>query len=123
MTAVLGYLGGALPIVWGIAHLVPTRAVVAGFGDISDDNRRIITMEWITEGAMLVVLGAIVVLTTALDGASPVARGADIVSAAGLLGLAVVSLGTGFRVKLLPFKLCPAVFATSAALILACVFT
>jgi hypothetical protein len=34
-----------------------------------------------------------------------------------LLALALVSLFTGFRVAFLPFRLCPLIFAVSAALI------
>lgn len=45
MTTALCYLGGAFAVVWGMAHLVPTPKVVGGFGDISDDNRNIMTME------------------------------------------------------------------------------
>jgi len=37
-----------LPLVWGIAHLFPTKSVVEGFGEISDDNKKIVTMEWLT---------------------------------------------------------------------------
>ena len=50
---VLLYAGAALPLIWGVAHLFPTKNVVAGFGDISLDNKRIITMEWINEAAAL----------------------------------------------------------------------
>jgi hypothetical protein len=42
---ILSYLGAVLTGLWGVAHLFPTKAVVEGFGDISVDNRRIITME------------------------------------------------------------------------------
>jgi hypothetical protein len=44
------YLGAAITAIWGIAHLFPTKSVVHGFGDISPDNQRIITMERIVEG-------------------------------------------------------------------------
>jgi hypothetical protein len=118
MTVALCYLGGATAAAWGIVHLIPTSKIVAGFGRISDDNRNIITMEWIAEGAMLIFVGTLVILATAIDHTAQVARGAYIISAAGLVGLAVVSLFTGFKVKILPFRLCPAIFATSAALIL-----
>ncbi len=123
MTATLCYLGGATACLWGIAHLVPTPKVVAAFGSINDDNRHIITMEWITEGAMLIFIGTLVVVETVVDHSARAARAAYIVSAVGLVGLAIVSLLSGFKVKLLPFKLCPVIFATSAALILAGGFT
>jgi len=39
------------------------------------------------------------------------------VAIATLLALALVSLFTGFRVALLPFRLCPVIFIVSAVLI------
>ena len=42
---ILLYIGSVLPMLWGISHLFPTKNVVKGFGDISLDNQRIITME------------------------------------------------------------------------------
>jgi len=53
VNAVMVDVGGATAAAWGVAHLVPTRKVAAGFGPISEDNRHIITMEWIAEGAFL----------------------------------------------------------------------
>jgi len=50
---VLLFISPALLFPCGIAHLIPTRSVARGFGDISPDNRRIITMEWIGEGVYL----------------------------------------------------------------------
>lgn len=47
------YAGSVLLLFWGIAHLFPTRNVVEGFGDISLDSQRIITMVWIIEGVSL----------------------------------------------------------------------
>jgi len=47
---ILLYTGAAMTLIWGVSHLFPTKSVVKGFGDITIDNKRIITMEWITEG-------------------------------------------------------------------------
>ena len=44
---ILLYIGAALPFLWGISHLFPTASVVKGFGNISADNKNIITMEYI----------------------------------------------------------------------------
>ena len=44
------YSGSVLLTFWGVSHLIPTKSVVKRFGDISSDNERIITMEWIIEG-------------------------------------------------------------------------
>jgi hypothetical protein len=112
---ILLYLGAGLTALWGIAHLFPTRAVVKGFGDISLDNKRIITMEWITEGVALIFIGAVVALMA--NEGSAEAQYVLWLAAIVLLVLAVVSAFTGYKVKLLPFKLCPFIFATSAILI------
>ena len=61
------YLGAFLTFLWGVAHLFPTRSVVEGFGEISQDNRRIIAMEWIVEGVSLIFIGLIVASLTWVD--------------------------------------------------------
>jgi hypothetical protein len=115
---VLLYLGAALTSLWGIAHLFPTRSVVRGFGDISPDNRRIITMEWIVEGVALIFIGLLTAVVTSINPASDVSGAVYLIAAIGLLVLAVVSLFTGFKVNFLPFRLCPFIFTASAVLIL-----
>lgn len=50
---ILLYVGSALIIIWGIAHIIPTGAIVRGFGAISEDNKKIITMESVAEGVTL----------------------------------------------------------------------
>ena len=119
MEIVLLYLGAVLTALWGISHLIPTRGVVAGFGEISDDNRLIITMEWIVEGVSLIFIGVLVAVVTAVDAKAAVSTAVYIVSAVGLLVLALVALLTGFKVKFLPFKLCPVILTVSAVLVLA----
>lgn len=116
---VLLYLGAALTLFWGIAHLLPTRSVVAGFGHLTPDNRNIITMEWIVEGVALISLGVLVLTVTLVDATAPASRAVYFVSAGSVLALAVVSLLTGFKVRHFPFKLCPVIFTVSAILILA----
>ena len=59
MNEVLLYTGAGIITAWGIAHLVPTAAIVNGFGAISADNKKIITMESIAEGLTLIFLGAL----------------------------------------------------------------
>ena len=112
------YIGSALTTIWGIAHLFPTKSVVKGFGEITADNKRIITMEWIVEGVFLIFTGVLVATVTAIDASSMVSRAVYVVSAVGLLVFAAVSLFTGFKVEFLPFKLCPFIFSISSILIL-----
>ena len=118
MDLVMLYLGGALTALWGIAHLFPTGSVVKGFGAISADNQRIITMEWIVEGVSLIFIGALVACVTFIDPLSAVSKAVFLLSAIGLFVLAIISLFTGFKVNFLPFKLCPFIFTASALLIL-----
>ena len=115
---VLLYLGSAVIAFWGIAHLFPTRSVVSGFGDTSVDNKRIIAMEWIVEGIALVFIGSINAIVTAIDHTSSISLAIYLSSVVILIVLAVVSFFTGFKIRFLPFRLCPMVFITSAVLII-----
>lgn len=115
---VLLYIGAAITFLWGVAHLFPTKNVVRGFGDITADNKNIITMEWIIEGAALIFTGIIVAGTTIIGEGNNVTTFLYVSSSVFLIVLAVISLFTGFKVKFLPFKLCPVLFTLSAVLIL-----
>ncbi len=114
---VLAYVGAALAVVWGISHLFATRGVVAGFGELTVDNRRIITMEWIVEGVALVFAGVFVAVALAIDRQATVSTGVYATAIAMLVVLAAVSLFTGFKIRFLPFRLCPVIFTLSAVLI------
>jgi hypothetical protein len=116
---ILIIIGAAITIVWGVAHLFPTKSVVKGFGDISTDNKNIIAMEWIVEGVSLIFIGIVVLGVSFIDAVSDTAAFVFLASAGILIVLALVSLFTGFKVNFLPYKLCPVLFTTSAILILA----
>jgi hypothetical protein len=114
---VLLYTGSAVSIVWGIAHLAPTKSVVKGFGDISADNRRIITMEWLAEGFALIFIGLLVLLITALYGYSnAVSILVYRISAGILFVMAVLTALTGARTTIIPIKICPFVKISVAIL-------
>ena len=115
---VLIYLGAVLTCVWGVAHLFPTRSVVKDFGEISSDNKNIITMEWINEGVTLIFIGILVGGVTFINSGSDISVFVYILSVIGLFVLAIISLFTGFRVDFLPYKLCPVIFTTASVLIL-----
>ena len=118
MNLILLYLGSGLTVIWGAAHLFPTKSVVQGFGEISIDNKRIITMEWIIEGLALIFIGVLVATVTVIDPSNVVSTAVYIISVIMLLLMAVLSLFTGFKISFLPFKLCPFIFTASAVLIL-----
>ena len=119
---ILLYVGSLLTVIWGVTHLFPTRSVVSGFGDITVDNKRIITMEWIVEGVTLIFIGVLVSAVNLIDPEAVVSSAVYILSAVMLIVLALVSLFTGFRINFLPFRLCPFIFGASAVLILAGTF-
>ena len=118
LNQILAYTGAGFVAFWGIAHLFPTKNVVADFGDISEDNRNIITMEWIVEGVALIFIGALVAMVTVVDAASPVTNAVYWLTVIGLNALSVVSLFSGFKVNFIPFKLCPVIFTGASILIL-----
>ena len=117
MAEVLLMIGAVLTALRGIAHLFPTTSVVAGFGEISTDNRLIITMEWIVDGVSLIFVGILVGAVTLIDRTAPIAGLVYFLSAGMLVVLAVVSLFTGFRNSFVAFKLCPFIFTGSSILI------
>ncbi len=118
MNSMFPLIGSVIAAIWGIAHIFPTGAVIAGFEPLSRDNRNIILMEWVAEGFFLIFIGVLCATITLFGG--PEGRVQEIVyllSASMLLGLAVWSLFTGARTTILPMKLCPGVKTIAAILI------
>ena len=114
---ILLYTGSGVIILWGIGHLIPTKSIVNGFGSISEDNKQIITMEWIAEGLTLCFIGILVLLITFSVGSQDVASvivywicGMMLVTMAGL------SLLTGANTAIIPIKICPLVKTAVAVL-------
>ena len=122
MNSVLFYIASALTFIWGLSHLFPTKNVVKNFGEISGDNRKIITMEWINEGATLIFIGILTCIVTYIDPSVWLAKIIYLLIALFLIALALISLFTGFRVHFLPFRFCPIIFGVSALLIILGIF-
>jgi hypothetical protein len=118
MNYIFLYIGSLIILGWGIAHLFPTVKVVQGFGDISPDNRHIITMEWIIEGALLIFLGSLILIITYIDPYDPISRTVYRLSFIFLNVLTLISLFTGYKHSFIMFKLCPYIFTGSSILIL-----
>jgi hypothetical protein len=116
MNDTLIYIGSVIIIIWGIAHLIPTKNIVKGFGEISADNKKVLAMEVIAEGLTLIFLGFLPVLITAFgDSQSLTAHIVYYAEAGMLLVMAVVTLFTGSRTPVFWYKLCPAVKVITAA--------
>jgi hypothetical protein len=119
MSAVLAYVAAAVVAFWGLAHVIPTRRVVAGFGEVSVDNRRVITQEWLAEGIAMWGTAAFVIAATAAAGPGDVRAWVYRVAAALLVAVGVLTGVTGARTAVVWFKVCPAVMALAAGLLLA----
>lgn len=119
MNEILIYVGSAIIIIWGAAHIFPTKNIVAGFGELSTDNRRILIMEWIAEGLTMVFIGLLVLLVALIfDGQNEVAAFVYRASAVMLLVMAGLSAMTSARTSILPMKMCPYIKTVVAILLL-----
>ena len=117
MSDILLYTGSVVITLWGIAHIVPVKSIVNGFEPTSEDNKRIITMEWIAEGLTLCFIGLLVLFITTLGGSSnPVSTIVYRISALMLIIMAGLTLLTGARTSIVPIKVCPLVKTTVAIL-------
>ena len=116
---ILLYTGAVVSLLWGIAHIVPTTRVVAGFEPLSRDNRLVLVMEWVAEGLTLVFIGGLVLSITALVGPSAAGAAVAYRACAGMLLLmALWTAVTGARTAVLFFKICPVVKTVVAGLFL-----
>jgi hypothetical protein len=116
MNDTLIYIGSAIIIIWGIAHVIPTRNIVKGFGDISGDNKKILVMELLSEGLTLIFLGVVPILVKMFgDSQSMTAHIVFYAEAGMLLVMALVTTFTGARTPVFWYKLCPAVKVITAA--------
>ena len=109
MSLWLMIFGGVLTLIWGAAHIFPTRSVMAGFGELAPD----------AEGMTLTFLGVLVLLVCPSVAVEHSARLAVRACAAMLVALATLSAATGARTSNLPMRLCPLVKLTAADLLIA----
>ena len=119
MEEILIYISSVIITLWGIAHIIPTKNVVQGFGDIQRDNKLIITMEWIAEGVFLIFIGLLNIIIIYFGNWQSIeARIVFILSVIFLLIMSIISLFTGAKTKIFPIKLCPIVKSICAILIM-----
>jgi hypothetical protein len=118
LTSILLYVGAAIPFIWGLAHILKTRAIVDGFAPLTPDNRQIITQEWVAEGLALCFIGLLVLIVAVWGERGGISslivyRGAALM----LIVMAVLTALTGARIPLVPFKACPLILTVAAAAI------
>jgi hypothetical protein len=110
MKELMVYTGPAVIFLWGVGHLIPTRSIVSGFGNLGPENRRILAMEWVAEGLTLCFIGILAALVVFVDGpASPVGRIVVRAAAIMLFIMAGLTALTGARTSIGPMKACPVV--------------
>jgi len=115
---VLADVAAALVGLWGLAHALPTRQVVAGFGAISADNRRVLIQEWLAEALMMWAIAVLIVVVTTIGSGTNVTAWAYRVAAGQLLAVALLTGMTGARTSVIWFKICPVLLASAAAMLL-----
>lgn len=123
MADAFALVAAGIVFLWGVSHIVPTKQVVAGFGDITPDNRRIITMEWVAEGLSFVFVAALIVAVT--WSSSTLEAAEDLVfrvSSGFLITIGAWTAMTGARTGVIWFKACPVVMSISSGLLIAASF-
>jgi len=94
---ILLYTGAIIIFLWGVAHIVPTKSIVSGFGSC--------------------FIGVLVLLVTSLAGSqSQAAYIVYLACAVMLLIMAILTVMTGARTSILPYKICPVVKTAVAIL-------
>ncbi len=117
MNDILIYIGAAIIILWGIAHVIPIKYIVNGFGVITPDNTKILFMEYIAEGMTLIFLGLLPLLVVVLgDPQSATAHIVFIASAVMLLAMALLTQLTGARTLIVWYTICPVIKTIAAIL-------
>jgi len=111
------FVGSIVITIWGIAHIIPTKSVVSDFGSLSVDHKRILIMEWVSEGLTLCFIGVLAFLTAVLFGTGS-AETRFLFRALGviLLVMALWTLITGARTSNVVFRICPIVKSAVAVL-------
>ncbi len=102
------YCGSFLIFLWGIFHILQTKAVLSEFENISKDELRIILMEWLMEGLSLIFVSALAFSMTVFVG--PQSLGSTFVyriSSGFLATMALTTLFTGSKTQAIPLKFCP----------------
>jgi hypothetical protein len=118
VTTALLIVSAVMLAAWGIAHALATRGVVGGFAEISQDNRRVVVMEWLNESILLLFIAALL-LVVALLGVDTTGTWVLVVCVVALNAMSVLSLFTGFRINFLPYRLCPPIFTGTSLLVIA----
>ena len=123
MSEAFAFVAAGIVFVWGVSHIIPTRQVIAGFGEITQDNRYIITMEWVAEGLAFVFVAILIVAVTWSTNVAEKAEDLVYWVVSGfLITIGVWTAMTGARTGVIWFKACPVVMSVSSGLLITASF-
>ena len=108
-SSVLVYIGSIIIFAWGVSHIIPTKSVVKSFELKEIDQRRILKMEWVSEGLTLCFIGILAAVTTINGNENKLGKIVLICLSSMLLIMAGWTQLTGAKTKIIPIKLCPIV--------------
>jgi hypothetical protein len=118
-STILIYIASVILILWGIAHIIPTKKIAEGLASATAEQKAMFTMEWIIGGLYLIFLGALVLLVTLFAGkGNPTAILVYRLSVASLVISAGITWWFGRKTRVIPIRICPFVQLISAILIL-----
>jgi len=114
----MAYIAAGLCGIWGLAHIAATKPVVSGFGPLTIENERIVTMAWVGGGLTLVFIGVLVVLFTLPLMGQGASSWLVYQACAGMLILsAIIMLFTASRTPVVAMKLCPLIQTAAGVLL------
>ncbi len=103
---ILAYTAAELVLLWGTAHVIPTKAVVSGFGDLFKDNRWVLVTEWVAEALAMWFVAVLVIAVTVSAVAEAAADLVYRLSAGFLVVVGAWTVLTGARSPVVGFKPC-----------------
>lgn len=116
-------IGSLFAIFWGFVHMIILRDILAGFGELSKENRLLLVYSWITEGITLLILGAIPLLVLWLGEWGAVNSLLIVRVVAGSLVISAVwTIFTGYKSSQVPMKFNPFIKLNAALLLTAATF-
>jgi small-conductance mechanosensitive channel len=60
MRQVFLYIVGIISVTWGIIHLFPSKNIAFKYGKLMVENTQNLTMEWIIESIIMILLGLLI---------------------------------------------------------------
>ncbi len=112
------YVGSTLIILWGLAHLIPTKTLIEGFANLTSDNKKIFFVEWLAEGLSQCFIGIMVLIVSYVAGTDKTGcKLVYLLSSAMLFALSILSFATKGKSSLKALRVCPFIEFLAATLI------